>query len=259
MVEMSLLERLKLTLNLVFSSPLFLVLIFGFILMLVDIYFISKKSKRTKVIYLVVSLIIICLLLQNYFNPLFSVFDTIFKNIVTIIYFPSVLEYILILLISLIILLVSTINKKTNGKVKFINLIVFSINMFIFFLILDQIQNNKIDLTNKVSIYSNANLMALFELSVIIFTIWIIGLILYKIIKKLTYKDEETNNFYEEPKLPKTIEELRKEELIPPPQIEYIVVEKKNDNDMFTLDEYKQLRKVLELMKEEQEKNELNN
>ena len=77
-------------------------------------------------------------------------------------------------------------------------------------------------------------------------------LILYKIIYKLTHKNEiivNSNSFYEEPELPKTIEELRKEELVPPPQIEYIVVEKKNDNDMFTLEEYRALKKLLEDMK----------
>jgi flagellar biosynthesis/type III secretory pathway M-ring protein FliF/YscJ len=113
--------------------------------------------------------------------------------------------------------------------------------------------------------------MALFELSILIFGVWIIFLILSKIINKLINKNqnkienkpeeeiesqtkeenkEEIINFYEEPELPKTIEELRKEELKPNTNIEYIVVEKKNDNDMFTLDEYRQMRKILEMIKE---------
>jgi hypothetical protein len=239
--------------------------------MLVDIYFISKKSKKTKIIYLIVSLIIIGLLLQNYLSSLFSVFDTIVKNIITIIYFPSVLEYILMLIATLIIMLTGALNKKTNKKIKTINLFVFIINIFIFFLILDQISTSEVDLSNKVSIYLNENLMALFELSILIFGVWIIFLILSKIINKLINKNqnkienkpeeeiesqtkeenkEEIINFYEEPELPKTIEELRKEELKPNTNIEYIVVEKKNDNDMFTLDEYRQMRKILEMIKE---------
>ena len=125
--------------------------------------------------------------------------------------------------------------------------------MLIFFLILDQIGSLKVDLSNKISIYSNELLMALFELSIIIFAAWIIGLVLYKIIHKLTYVEDKNINFYEEPEMPKTIEELRKEELKIPPQIEYIVVEKKNDNDMFTLDEYRELKKVLELIKNNNE------
>ena len=258
MVEITLFNKIKLISGLIISSPLFLILILGLILMTVDILFISKKSKRAKIIYTIISLIVIIFLLNKYILSLLSIFDVIAKNIITIIYFPSVLEYILLLLISLIIVLISIFRKKTNKLIKNINMFVFTINMFIFFLILDQINNEKIDLANKISIYSSELLMALFELSVLIFAIWIIGLILYKIINKITYKEEVIDNFYEEPELPKTIEELRKEELSMPPQIEYIVVEKKSDNDMFTLDEYRQMRKVLELIKEEQNKNKLN-
>ena len=117
MVEISLWDKIKTIFSLIFSSPLFLVLLFGFLLMIVDIYVISKKKKGTKIAYLIVSLIIIGLLLKNYFSSLFSIFDTIFKNIVTIIYFPSVLEYIIMLIISLVILFISLISRKTNKKV----------------------------------------------------------------------------------------------------------------------------------------------
>lgn len=263
MVEMSLLERIGLVFSLIFSSPLFLILILGIAIMLVDAFVISKKSRTTKIAYIIISIISILILLHNYYDSFFSVLDIIAKNIVTIIYFPSVLEYIIILIVSLIIILISSLSKKTNKVVKFINLSVFAVNMVLFFLILDEISNNNIDLANKVSVYTNQNLMALFESSVIIFSIWIIGLILYKLINKLshkkeviveeenTFKEEDVNPFYGEAELPKTIEELRKEELIPPPQIEYVVVEKKKDNEMFTLDEYRALKKVLESIKEQ--------
>ncbi len=255
MLELTLLERIKVTLSLVISSPLFLVLLLGITLMLVDVYFISKKSKKVKIAYIIVSLLIVGLLSHNYLEPLLSVLDTIGKNIITIIYFPSVLEYMLILIASLIILIISAVSKKTNKHVKVVNLIVFIVNIFIFFLILDELSKNKVDLTNKVSIYSNEILMSLFELSVIIFALWIIGLVIYKIINKLIHKNDSSDvNFYEEPVLPQSIEELRKEILTPPPSVEYIVVEKKNDNDMFTLEEYRQMKKILEYIKENQKK-----
>lgn len=256
MVEFSLWEKIKTTFNLIFSSPLFLILLIGFALMFVDYFFISKKSKKVKIIYLGLSLIMIILLLQNYFDSLFNVFDIIAKNIVAIVYFPSVLEYILMLLISLIIILFSLFNKEINKKIKVINLSTFFVNNFLFFMILDEISKKNIDLSNKISIYSNENLMVLFELSMGIFIIWVVGLLLYKIINKIIHKNDPknnvvntvTDNFYEEPELPKTIEELRKEELIPEPKIEYVVVEKDKE-DMFTLEEYKELRKLLEQMK----------
>lgn len=262
MVEFSLWEKIKTTFNLIFSTPLFLILLFGFALMFVDYFFISKKSKKVKIIYLGLSLIMIILLLQNYFDSLFNVFDIIAKNIVAIVYFPSVLEYILMLLISLIIILFSLFNKEINKKIKVINLSTFFVNNFLFFMILDEISKKNIDLSNKISIYSNENLMVLFELSMGIFIIWVVGLLLYKIINKIIHKNDPknnvvntvTDNFYEEPELPKTIEELRKEELIPEPKIEYVVVEKDKE-DMFTLEEYKELRKLLEQMKNNKKEN----
>jgi hypothetical protein len=262
MVEFSLWEKIKTTFNLIFSSPLFLILLIGFALMFADYFFISKKSKKVKIIYLSLSLIMIILLLQNYFDSLFNVFDIIAKNIVAIVYFPSVLEYILMLLISLIIILFSLFNKDINKKIKVINLSTFFVNNFLFFMILDEISKKNIDLSNKISIYSNENLMVLFELSMGIFIIWVVGLLLYKIINKIIHKNDAKNNavntimdnFYEEPELPKTIEELRKEELILEPKIEYVVVEKDKE-DMFTLDEYKELRKLLEQIKNNKKEN----
>lgn len=254
MIEFTLFDKISTVFNLIFSTPLFLILILGFILMIIDINFISKKDKKTKIIYFVVSIVILGLLLEQYFPSLLNIFNIVFKNIVSMIYFPTVLEYIIVLLISLFILLFSIFNKNINRKIKIINEFVFSINTFIFFLILDQISSSKVNLASKLSIYTNDNLMMLFELSIAIFVIWVIGLILYKIIHNIIHKDTPKDNFYEEPELPKTIEEMRKQELIPKSNIEYVVVEKKNDNDMFTLEEYKEMRALLEVIKNNKKK-----
>ena len=52
---------------------------------------------------------------------------------------------------------------------------------------------------------------------------------------------------------PKTIEEVRRQ-VVYEPKVEYVVVEKKSDNDMFTLEEYRQMRAILEVIKENQKK-----
>lgn len=251
MVEYTLLEKIKTLFNLITDSPLFLILLFGILLMIIDIMFISKTDKKTKIIYAVVSLIIIILFMNSYLGSLFSIFDVIAKNIVSIIYFPTMLQYILMLIISLIILIISITSKKINLIIKRVNILVLIVNTFLFFLIIDQINNNNIDLASKVSIYSNSILMILLELSITIFIIWMIGLMLYKIIKKLSIKSDkelvtlDPQTFYEEPVKPISYEELqlprRKEE-------EYINQINKTEK-LFTLDEYKQMKKILELIK----------
>ncbi|MDD4188415.1 MAG: hypothetical protein PHX04_06675 [Bacilli bacterium] len=252
MVEYTLLEKIKTVFNLVYTSPLFLILLLGIALMIIDILFISKKDSKTKIVYSLVSIILIFFFMYSYLESLLSIFDTIFKNIVAIIYFPSVLEYILMLLISLIILLVSVISKKMNKIVKRINLFVLIINTFIFFLILDQIAKSNVDLANKISIYTNSTLMMLLELSILIFLVWVIGLILYKIIKIFSPKEKleavNLETFYEEPVLPKTIEELKQ----PDPKIEYVVIEKQKEEELFTLKEYRQMKALLEAIKEKE-------
>ena len=94
--------------------------------------------------------------------------------------------------------------------------------------------------------------LKIFEISLGIFIVWIVALMLIKIIKVLS-KPKMEENFYEEPELPKTIEEVRKQ-VVYEPKVEYVVVEKKNDNDLFTLDEYRQMRAILEVIKENQKK-----
>lgn len=261
MVEFTLLEKVKTIFSLIFSSPLFLVLLFGLILIIIDIKFISKQDKATKWLYTFISIIIIGILIYMYYDSILEVFNTISKNIVTMIYFPSVLNYIIMLVISLGILIYSLANKKIKSNIRVYNSIVFTANMYLFFLILDEIDNNEVDLASKISIYSNDHLMILFEVSVSIFALWIISLILIKIINYFLNKNNKVKEVVEEIEMPKKIVipkeksfemPIIKEEPKPEPKIEYVVVEKKNDNDMFTLEEYRQMRAILEVIKENQ-------
>lgn len=263
MVEFTLLEKVKTIFSLIFSSPLFLVLLFGLILIIIDIKFISKQDKTTKWLYTFISIIIIGILIYMYYDSILEIFNIISKNIVTMIYFPSVLNYIIMLVISLGILIYNLANKKIKSNIRVYNSIVFIANMYLFFLILDEIDNNEVDLASKISIYSNDHLMILFEVSVSIFALWIISLILIKIINYFLNKNNKikVKEVVEEIEMPKKIVIPKEEAIEMPiikeepklePKIEYVVVEKKNDNDMFTLDEYRQMRAILEVIKENQ-------
>lgn len=257
MVEYSLLDKIKTVFNLVVDSPLFLILLLGIILMIVDILLISKKDRKTKIIYTIISFILIIFFMNSYLESLLKIFDTIIKNVVAIIYFPTVLEYVLMLIISIIILIVSIFSKRMNKIIKRINAFVLITNSFIFFLILDEIASSEVDLTNKISIYTNSSLMMLLELSLTIFIVWIIGLVLYKTIKVLSPKEKngevvnlKTGTFYDEPILPKKLEDLKK----PNPKIEYVIVEKQKEDEIFSLEEYRQMRALLELIKNNKKK-----
>ena len=280
MVELSLIEKIKILFTLIFSSSLFLILLLGIFIILVDVFYISKQSKKIKIMYMIVSIIVIGILLITYFEEFLKFIDVLNKNIVMLINFPSLLQYTVIIFITIIIVIIGIISKKTNKLISRINIGIFIADLFIFFLILDQINKSNIDLSNKIDIYSNKNLMVLFEISIIIFILWIIGLLIYKICKLLISKNnnslskskqlDQNNiknnteivvsedeielpkrkndgtivNLYDEPELPKTIEELRSE------KISDNLENKSTDNlymidRLFTKEEYKELSKLL--------------
>lgn len=284
MVELSLIEKIKTLFTLIFSSSLFLILLLGIFIVLVDIFYISKQSKKVKIMYFIVSIVVIGILLLTYFEEFLKFINVLNKSIVMLINFPSLLQYTIIIFITLIIMVISILSKKINKVISRINIGVFIADLFIFFLLLDQINKSNIDLSNKVDIYSNRNLMVLFELSMIIFIFWLLGLIIYKICLILISKNNNNNNIvnskisfvnseeikengntdsieeeielpkrkedgtiinlYEEPEMPKTIEELRKEKVLEN------LTKKFDDNlsmidGLFTVEEYKELSKLL--------------
>ena len=227
MIEHALLDKFKVIYELILSSPLFLILILGILLMFIDINYISGPDKRTKKLYGAISFVVIGLFLYSYKTPFLNILDAVAKNVVAIVYFPSVLEYIVVLLISILVLAYSVFSSEINSIVKKANIIVFIINIILFLLVLNEISISEIDLSNKISIYTNTNMMVLLELSLLLFMIWLVGLFLYKFIMLLLPKEslkEEVAGaeVYDMPKL---------KEPAPAP---------------FTLDEYREMRTILE-------------
>lgn len=279
MVELSLLDKIKTLLNLVLSSSLFLILLISIGIIILDICYISRKSKKVKMIYAVISFVIIIGLSINYLKELVNIVNVINKNLVMLINFPTILEYVTIIFISIIVMIISFIFKRFTKIIRGINLGVIIADLFIFFLILDQISKNNVDLSNKIDIYSNQNLMVLFQISLFIFIIWMAFLIIYSIIMKLiksnynikkeTIKNDEIKNidieennkfedlelpkkkneiinFYDEPEMPKTIEELRKENA---DSLKEINIQNSVIDGVFTLEEYKEIKKILDELK----------
>ena len=255
MVELSLFEKIKTIFDLIFSSSLFLILLIGIVIILIDVFFISKKNDKVKRIYKIISLIIIFLLFLMYYKEFLNFINVLNKSIVMFINFPSLLQYTVLMFVMLVFMIVGLFIKKKNKFIKNINIVSFFIELFLFFLILDVISKSDIDLNNKINIYANSNLLVLFEMSVFVFLIWFLILCITKIYyviignNRVPIKDEKTEielpklidkiteNMYDEPEMPKTIEELQKEK------------NKTKNVDLvdgiFTIEEIKQLRKML--------------
>lgn len=275
MVEYTLTEKIKTLSNMIFSSSLFLILLIGILVIVLDAFWISRKSKKVRRLYLIVSILLVLGLSINYIKELISFINEVNKAIVEIVNFPSMLEYLLTIFITLIIMLYSIFNKKVNKVIKSISIGISIADTFIFFLILDQISKDKIDLSSKIDIYKNQNLMILFEISMFIFIIWILILLIYKICKKLinsrtneivvsnnldnqidfTLQNKEVEQIQEENEELEDIEiPILKNQIVNfyddiemPKMAEN--VENKNDevliDGLFTIEEYRKLRDVL--------------
>lgn len=261
MVELSLFEKIKTIFNLIFSSSLFLILLIGITIILIDVFFVSKSNEKVKKIYKFISLLIIVLLFMMYYKEFLNFINVVNKSIVMLINFPSLLQYTVLMFIMVVFIIISLIVKRNDKILKSINFISFFVELFLFFLILDILNKSDIDLNNKINMYANQDLLVLFEMSVFLFLIWFLIICIYKVYKLLTKDknkndkdvtheiseeeielpkllDKNTENMYEEPEMPKTIEELQKEKS---KDIEMV-------DNTFTIEEMKQLRKLLNEM-----------
>ena len=175
----------------------------------------KKNIKRNKIIYIVFTITIIVSLLIGYSLSISKVFDNMMNNLFIAVYFPNLAIYFGTIITTSIILWISIFSYKTSELIKKLNLIIYLIMHYLFGLLLYIIKVNKLDIFSSESIYSNTEATALIELSSIIFIIWILFLIIYKIILIILRKDYK-------PKVKKVI--VKKEVKKLPENYEYINV-----------------------------------
>ena len=103
-------------------------------------------------------------------------------NLFISILFPNFAIYFLGIIITNILLWISLFHFKTPNGIRKINCIVYIIIHYLFVLILNITDTKKLDVFSESSLYHNEEATALMELSSLIFILWIIFLISYRII-----------------------------------------------------------------------------
>ena len=190
MSKLSLIDKLKLFIEVATKSYWSLIILI--IILLIGYIFTSTNKnniKRNKKIYIIFSIAILLFLFICYFNSIGQIFDNMINNLFIIIYFPNLAIYFAAIIATSIILWLSIFSYKTSEPIKKLNLIIYLIINYIFALLLFLIKDNKLDIFNQQSIYSNKQALALIELTSIIFIVWIIFLSIYKIILIYLRKD----------------------------------------------------------------------
>jgi len=192
MNDFSLVEKVKILMNIIASSPLFLFCcMFGIAVLIFFIICIKKDKKVNKWIFISIWIVLALILLINYTSIIFNIIDELFDSLFMALYFPNLTIYIIILIVSNFFFIFSLFSKKLNVKNKIINFInALIINLFLV-LIVDIINKNNIDIYDQLSIYSNSNLLVLLQLTTAIFTSWILLCLLFSAHKKLKKYDKK--------------------------------------------------------------------
>lgn len=175
MNDFSLLEKLKILVSLIDSSPLFLFCcMLGIAVLIFFIICIKQDIKVNKWIFISIWIIILVMLVINYNSVVLNLIDNLFDSIFMALYFPNLAVYIIVLSVSNLFFIYSMFSKKIKKTHKILNIInALIINIFLI-LVVDIVNKNNIDIYETLTVYSNSNLLILLELSTAVFTSWIL-------------------------------------------------------------------------------------
>lgn len=200
MKYLSILEKFKILFDTLMSFKFIFVLVI--LMLILTILFTCKKlSNKKYVIFMSLSMILtfIISIIRNH-KVLFNTFDNFTTIFFNGIYFPSIYIYISVLLIISLAFITSILNSKKKKIYKIINSITFIINNIFFVIILNIIAKNSINVFEMSSLYTNNSLVAILELNMGLFILWVTALsVVYitnticdKITSKKAVKEEVT-------------------------------------------------------------------
>lgn len=177
MTYLSVIEKFKILFDMLLKFKL--VFIFAILILLITFVYMFKKISSRKYMLIVSVLMILMFgvsIVSNYkiLMDTFDNFSTIFfRNI----YFPSIYVYIGILVFNFVVFITSVLSVKKKKVYKVINTINFILNNILFAIVLNIIAKNKIDIFSMSSLYTNTSLVAILELSIGTFAVWLFCLL----------------------------------------------------------------------------------
>lgn len=181
MQELTLIEIFKNVFTTLMGSKVFALLLFEAAILLVALVFnklMDKKLVRNTSI--IASLVVAGFYISNYISTLVTFINNVSTRLIELIYFPTTLEFVIVMIISFVIMIVTLLNKKSKTLLKVINTALPISISFILFTIIEFINTNNISF-DEFSVFTDPVLTSLYQLGMGIFITWILGLIIYKI------------------------------------------------------------------------------
>lgn len=175
MNDFSLIEKIKILMELISSSPLFLIcMILGILILTGLIIFTILNKKVNKWLFIAVCIIVCILLFINYGGLIIKILDIILDGIFMALYFPNLPVYMSVLIIVNVMFVISMFSKKQTKSRKITNIVCAIVLDFMLILIIDVVSKHNINIYEQITLYTNLNLLVLLELSMGIFVSWIL-------------------------------------------------------------------------------------
>lgn len=171
MVDTGVFEKINLIYQFLKDNSLIFLILLLIIVIILDLLY-GKNKKETKTLYGFIIVLLLIYMMFNYYKPLFNIIDVYLTNIFKLTYFPSIIEYFSMILITIILQTISI--KKCNRVQKHINIWVGIIIEVLFIVNIIAMNGINVDLNNIITIYENDLLLSIFQLTGIIFIIWVV-------------------------------------------------------------------------------------
>ena len=262
MSPLSLITKLQTVFDVITSSNLYL-MILALIVFLTLIFITTNGSnrKQSKRAYILIYLAGFIFIAIPYGSSFLTLLDYAINEVFITYYFPNIVIYILMLIITNIILWKTIFNDKVDKKLKVINSVAFAVIIYLFILAIATISKLNLNVFNITELYSSNDVRSIMELSTLIFTFWIIILAIYHLIRKYQYKHNiiEVENFtnyniINDFDIKEAYKDTKHKVIIEEPKEKPII----NIDGNFTLEEYKLMSKILKEDKESKEEPDIN-
>jgi len=171
MVDTTLLNKINLIYKFLCDNSIIALVILLIVVIIMDLLY-GRNKKNTKILYITIIILALIYIFLSYYKPFLNIIDVYISNIFRITYFPSIIEYFTMILITILLQIISVM--KCNKVLKNINIWVGIIIEMLFITNLIAMNNITVNLNSLTSIYENDLLLSLFQITSIIFMVWII-------------------------------------------------------------------------------------
>ena len=192
MIQTSILDQIILFFN-IFMKQTNKYIILGITIGIILLFILANKFKNkkiTKVICFIIYVSIFGYLIYMYQGEILNLLDYLMDNLVRLLLFPNLAIYILVLVIVNIFIIKSTFSNKDSNFQKIINIIYFGLFNILFYLIVNNIITNQINVYEQLDIYTNQELLNLIVLNMKIFVIWLFTILIIKFINHISSRVE---------------------------------------------------------------------